>query len=192
MLFPPNPVLDNSLHSSSLISYRSQVPDPRINRRQEPLLTDARVIAVCTLWCAGQSFNDLEAFGKAQGQWFKTFLGLPNGIPSHDPFNRVFAALDPRPFLDGLLRWTQSLRQAVAQEMAALDGKALGRARNGDQGAKRRVSAWAESNGLGLAQLKVADKSNEITAGPPLLRVLELTRNPKLKWPRCRKVLEQK
>lgn len=174
MLLHPNSALDNSLNSSSLISYLSQVPAPRINRRKDHWLTDVLVIAVCTLLCAGESFNDMEEFGKAKHEWFKTFLALPNGIPSHDTFNRVFAAIDPQQFLDCFLRWTQSLRRAVAQEIVALDGKALRRARNGDQSVKYMVSAWAESNGLVLGQLKVADKSNEITAVPQLLRVLEL------------------
>jgi len=132
------------------------------------------VIAVCTLLCAGETFNDMEDFGKAKYAWFKTFLNLRNGIPSHDTFNRVFAALDPKQFLDCFLRWTQSLRQTVSQEIVALDGKALRRAFNKDQSVKYVVSAWAESNGLVLGQLKVADKSNEITAVPELLRVLEL------------------
>jgi predicted transposase YbfD/YdcC len=116
----------------------------------------------------------MEDFGKAKQEWFKTFLSLRHGIPSHDTFNRVFAALDPKQFLDCFLRWTQSLRQAVSQEIVALDGKALRRALNKDQSIKYVVSAWAESNGLVLGQLKVADKSNEITAVPQLLRVLEL------------------
>jgi predicted transposase YbfD/YdcC len=117
----------------------------------------------------------MEDFGHAKYDWFKTFLRLRNGIPSHDTFNRLFAALDPKQFLDCFLRWTQSLRQTVPQEIVALDGKALRRALNADQSVKYVVSAWAESNGLVLGQLKVADKSNEITALPELLRVLELS-----------------
>src|SRR2546425_5786129 len=116
----------------------------------------------------------MEEFGQAKYEWFKTFLTLRHGIPSHDTFNRVFAALDPKAFLDCFLRWTQSLRAAVAQEIVALDGKALRRARNAKQSLKYVVSAWAESNQLVLGQLKVSDKSNEITALPELLRVLEL------------------
>jgi predicted transposase YbfD/YdcC len=168
--------MQKNTHSTlSLIEHFENLPDPRVNRTKDHELIDVLVIAVCTLLCAGESFNDMEDFGRAKEDWFKTFLTLRNGIPSHDTFNRVFAALDPKAFLDCFLRWTQSLRQAVAQEIVALDGKALRRALNHDQSVKYVVSAWAESNGLVLGQLKVADKSNEITALPELLRVLELS-----------------
>jgi predicted transposase YbfD/YdcC len=159
----------------SLIEHFENLPDPRVNRTKDHDLIDVLVIAVCTLLCAGESFNDMEDFGKAKQDWFKTFLSLRHGIPSHDTFNRVFAALDPNGFLECFLAWTQSLRAAVGQEVVAVDGKALRRALNRDQNVKYVVSAWAEGNGLVLGQLKVADKSNEITAVPHLLRVLELS-----------------
>jgi predicted transposase YbfD/YdcC len=165
----------NELTTTSLVAHLACVPDPRINRMKDHDLVDILVIAVCTLLCAGETFNDMEDFGKAKHDWFKTFLKLRNGIPSHDTFNRVFAALNPKHFLDCFLSWTQSVREVVAQEVVALDGKALRRALNRDQSVKYMVSAWAESNGLVLGQLKVADKSNEITAVPELLRVLELS-----------------
>jgi len=158
-----------------LVEHFKSLPDPRVNRTKDHDLVDILVIAVCTLLCGGESFNDMEDFGHAKEPWFKTFLTLRNGIPSHDTFNRVFAALDPKKFLESFLAWTQSLRQAVPQEIVALDGKALRRALNKDQSAKYVVSAWAESNGLVLGQLKVDEKSNEITAVPQLLRVLELS-----------------
>lgn len=159
----------------SLIEHFQHLSDPRVDRTKDHDLIDVLVIAVCCLLCAGESFNDMEDFGKAKYDWFKTFLKLRNGIPSHDTFNRVFQALDPKQFLECFLSWTQSLRQAVAQEIVALDGKALRRALNKEQSPKYVVSAWAESNNLVLGQLKVEDKSNEITAVPELLRVLELS-----------------
>jgi predicted transposase YbfD/YdcC len=158
----------------SLIEHFKDLPDPRVQGRTDHDLIDVLVIAVCALLCGATGFDDMADFGQAKQAWFKTFLTLRNGIPSHDTFNRVFAALKPAAFLDCFLRWTQSLRQAVAHEIVAVDGKALRRAGPRGQSARYLISAWAQSNRLVLGQLKVADKSNEITALPHLLRVLEL------------------
>jgi len=92
----------------------------------------------------------MEVFGEAKSDWFETFLELPHGVPSHDTFNRVFAALDPEKFLECFIRWTQSLRAAIAEEIVALDGKALRRASNAGECPKIVVSAWAAKNGLAL------------------------------------------
>lgn len=158
----------------SLLDHFKDLPDPRVQRRCDHELSHVLIIGLCTLLCGGSDFNDMADFGRAKQDWFKTFLPLRHGIPSHDTFNRVFAALKPEAFLDCFLRWTQSLRQTVAHEIVALDGKALRRALNRGQSPRYIVSAWAQGNGLVLGQLKVADKSNEITAIPQLLRVLEL------------------
>jgi predicted transposase YbfD/YdcC len=159
----------------SLLEHFTTINDPRINRTKDHELIDILVIAICALLCRAETFNEMEDFGKAKLDWFKTFLSLPNGIPSHDTFNRVFQALNPKEFLDAFLNWTQGLRRAVPDEVVALDGKALRRALAADKTPKYIVSAWAEDNGLVLGQLKVDEKSNEITAVPQLLRVLELS-----------------
>ncbi len=137
-------------------------------------MSDILVIALCAQLCGGESFYDMEEFGKAKKQWFSTFLSLPNGIPSHDTFNRVFSALDPKCFHEFFINWTAGLREKVHREIVAIDGKSLRRARNAKQTLPMVVNAWARENRLVLGQLKVDAKSNEITAVPELLRVLEL------------------
>ncbi len=159
----------------SLVAHFAVIIDPRVERTKAHKLVDVLVISICTLLCGGQTFYDMEEFGDAKFDWFKTFLELPNGIPSHDTFNRVFAALDPREFLECFLGWTQALRESIAQEIVSIDGKALRRAYQRKENLKYIVSAWAEENSLVLGQVKVEDKSNEITAVPELLRVLELS-----------------
>ncbi len=157
-----------------IITHLEQLEDPRMERRRLHNLTDIMVIALCTLLCGGESFNDMEDFGKAKEDWFKNFLELSSGIPSHDTFNRVFSAIDTDQFMDCFMRWTESLRRVVNKEIVALDGKALRRAGERNQPLPYIVSAWARENGLVLGQVKVDDKSNEITAVPELLQVLEL------------------
>lgn len=158
----------------SLITILARLPDPRIERSREHELTDLLVIAVCTLLVGGESFYDMEDFGRAREEWLRTFLRLPGGIPSHDTFNRLFQALDPAAFAEAFAQWTQGLRQRLEREVVALDGKAARRATQAGQSPRHLVSAWATASGLTLGQLQVAEKSNEITAVPALLRQLEL------------------
>ncbi len=122
----------------------------------------------------GEGFSDMEIFGKAAHDWLKTFLELPKGIPSHDTFNRVFSAINPQDFLECFLQWVGDICPSLQNEIVAIDGKALRHALDEGQKIPYIVSAWATNNGLALGQVKVDDKSNEITAIPELLRVLEL------------------
>lgn len=164
-------------HPLSLQAHFSDIIDPRVERTKVHRLEDILLIALLAMLCGAESFVDFADFGRAKEAWLRTFLPLPNGIPSHDTFGRVFAALDPRQFAECFRHWTESLRRRIAQEIVALDGKTLRRShdRRRGKGAIHLVSAWARENGLVLGQLKVADKSNEITAIPELLRALELT-----------------
>jgi predicted transposase YbfD/YdcC len=162
--------------ATTLKHHLLQLPDPRLKRRRRHELMDVLMIAVTAMLCGAENFVHMAQFGKAQESWLCPFLALPNGIPSHDPFRRVFLLLSAENFSAVFLSWTQTLRQAVGAEVVALDGKTV---RHSFDPAKGRsaiplVSAWASANRLGLGQIKVDDKSNEITAVPALLRALEL------------------
>lgn len=162
----------------SLLEAFRVLPDPRLERGKDHLWDELLFMAVCTLLTGGESFYAMEDFASLREEWLRTFLTLPGGPPSHDTFNRLFAALDPVAFAETFATWTEGLRARLPQgerEIVALDGKAARRALNSGQGARCLVSAWATENGLALGQVQVADKSNEITAVPALLRALELS-----------------
>jgi predicted transposase YbfD/YdcC len=151
------------------------IADPRSGPAQRYELIEILMIAVCAMLCGAEGFTDIALWGRLQQDWLKTWLLLPNGIPSHDTFNRVFGLIQPSEFAACFQSWTQALRQTVAGELIAIDGKTLRGSRAKTQGPLHLVNVWAASNRLVLAQLAVADKSNEITAVPLLLRALELT-----------------
>lgn len=161
--------------SPNLKDHFAHLTDPRTGPAQQHDLLDILLIGVCATLCGADGFTDMALFGRCKADWFKTWLALPNGIPSHDTFNRVFGLIDPTKFMDCFLAWTQSLRELIAGELVAVDGKTLRGSRTRGRGPIHLVNVWAASNRLILGQLKVADHSNEITALPPLLRVLELT-----------------
>lgn len=159
-----------------LLECFADLADPRIDRCQEHKLTDIVFIAICAVVCGAESFTEMEEFGQAKETWLRQFLALPNGIPSHDTFNRVFARLKPQAFHDCFVRWVQEVAQLTEGEVVAIDGKTLRRShrKGSGQAAIELVSAWARTNRLTLGQVKVAPDSNEITAVPELLRVLAL------------------
>jgi predicted transposase YbfD/YdcC len=139
-------------------------------------LLDVVTIALCAVICGADTWVDVAEFGRSKEPWLRTFLDLPNGIPAHDTFGRVFAALDPAAFETAFLGWVQALAAGTAGQVVAIDGKTLRRShdRATGQGALHLVSAWASANHLVLGQLAVDAKSNEITAIPALLDTLAL------------------
>jgi predicted transposase YbfD/YdcC len=160
----------------SLLPHFAEMSDPRVERTRDHLLSDLLALAICGVIGGADSWVEIEEFGKAKAEWFRSFLRLPHGIPSHDTFGRVFARLDPEEFQACFINWVQSLTQALPGEIIAVDGKQLRRSfdRASNKAAIHLVSAWANTQRLVLGQRKVAEKSNEITAIPALLRVLEL------------------
>lgn len=168
--------MQNFKESPSLIEHLSIIQDFRDGPAQKHLLVEVLTMSVCAMLAGADSFVDMERFGYAKEAWFRGFLKLEHGIPSHDTFLRVFAALNPKEFAECFMRWTQSVRRKVEREVVAIDGKTVRRSfdRHKGQEAIHMVNAWATENGLALGQVKTDAKSNEITAIPELLRALEL------------------
>jgi predicted transposase YbfD/YdcC len=160
----------------SIAQHFSKVRDPRIDRTKRHLLLDMLVIAICAVICGADNWVDIELFGKTKLKWLKTFLKLPNGIPSHDTFGRVFAAINPEEFQASFMEWVQAINELTQGQVIAIDGKQLRGSQDSQLGknAIYMVSAWATENQLVLGQRKVDDKSNEITAIPKLLKLLEV------------------
>lgn len=152
------------------------VQDPRVHRTRHHALSDILTIALCGVICGADDWAALERFGNAKLEWFRTFLELPNGIPSHDTFGRVFAALDPQSFKAAFLSWVQGLAVLLPGDVVAVDGKTLRHTFDtaSDKAAIHMVSAWASRQSLCLGQVKTEAKSNEITAIPKLLDLLTL------------------
>ena len=158
------------------LKYFAELRDPRVERNREHLLEEVLLIAIAAVLSGAESWNDIADYGEAKLSWLQTFLTLPSGIPSHDTFNRVFAALDPEQLEKGFVAWVGSIAKLTAGSVVAIDGKSLcGTRETGKKAIVHMVSAWAEGNGLVLAQRKVEEKSNEITAIPKLLETLELS-----------------
>lgn len=157
-----------------LLEYFEGLPDPRLDRTRRHKLVDILTIGLCSILTGGENFTDMEFYGRLKQNWLRTFLELPNGIPSHDTINRVFSAIDPHAFLDCFVQWVQGICPALHDETVAIDGKALRHALNEGDSIPYIVSAWASESGLVLGQVKVNEKSNEITAVPELLDALLL------------------
>jgi predicted transposase YbfD/YdcC len=160
----------------SLLEAFGDLPDPRSERNQEHPFLSILLIALCAVISGADNWVDIEGYGKAKQGWLESILELPNGIPSHDTFGRVFRFINPQAFQERFLKWVQSWRGGQLQGVVALDGKQMRGAKEipMDKAGLYMVSAWAAEQGIVLGQRKIDDKSNEITAIPELLEVLAI------------------
>jgi len=160
----------------TVVEHFSSLTDPRIDRKKRHQLLDIVIIAICGVICGANDWVGIEAFGNAKYEWLKGFLQLPNGIPSHDTFGRVFSLISPIEFQNCFRNWIHAVVEISGGQIVPIDGKTLRRShdRSSDKSAIHMVSAWASQNRVVLGQVKTDEKSNEITAIPELLRILDV------------------
>lgn len=162
---------------ASLLKHFSKVEDPRVEYLIEHKLIDILTIAICAVIAGADNWVEVEQYGREKQEWFAHFLELPHGIPTHDTFGRVFAQVNAEQFQSCFLGWVRAVYTQTDGQVVPIDGKKLRRSHDQSNGraAIHMVSAWASENRLVLGQVKVDDKSNEITAIPQLLELLDLT-----------------
>ena len=162
--------------SATLLEHFKDLEDPRTEYLLEHRLLDIIGLTICAVICGADTWIDIENYGRSKAKWLSSFLCLPNGIPSHDTIARLFAALNPDALQESFLSWVQAVAQLSEGEVIAIDGKTLRHSydKGKGKGAIHMLSAWASRNRMVLGQVKVDDKSNEITAIPQLLKVLQL------------------
>jgi predicted transposase YbfD/YdcC len=160
----------------SIRKHFEPLEDPRIDRKKEHQLLDIIVIAICAVICGADDWVAIEQFGKARIDWLKQFLTLPNGIPSHDTFGRVFRLLNAAAFAECFFGWVRTVNEVTKGQVVAIDGKEVRHSYDQELGKKaiHLVSAWANDNQLLLAQRTVDQKTNEITVIPELLQMLHI------------------
>lgn len=153
-----------------------EIEDPRVERTRVHLLTDILIIAILSVIAGGNGWEDMENYGLSKYDWLEQFLALPEGIPSADTFRRVFERINLKVFERCFRRWVESIVETVGAQVIPIDGKTLKGSYDRAQGktALHLVSAWSSEYRLVLGQVKVADKSNEITAIPALLELLDI------------------
>lgn len=166
----------NQFPEGSLLAHFSDLPDPRIERTKKHKLIDLIAIAICGVVCGADNWVEIAYFGEVKEAWLRQFLELPNGIPSHDTFNDVFARLDGEAFRRCFIGWVQAVAQLTAGEVVGVDGKSVRRSYDKKLGKNAiwLVNAWASQAQIALGQAVVDEKSNEITAIPALLKLLVL------------------
>jgi predicted transposase YbfD/YdcC len=168
--------MEKQLTASLLKSFES-LPDPRTGNAKAHIFLEILIIAILAMICGADGWSDIELFGKNKKAWLQTFLELPKGIPSHDTFGRIFAKIKPEEFQKRFIEWVRAVEKLTVGQVIAVDGKKLRRSHDQEAGkaAIYMVSAWATQNQLILGQTKVAEKTNEITAIPELLRLLDIS-----------------
>jgi len=168
--------MKDELTAQSIFEYFEGVPDPRVKRTRKHPLTSVLVLSLLAIICGADSFVAIELYGECQEEFLKTFLDLPNGIPSHDTIGRIFSVLSPSALQEAFRGWIASLVEVTDGEVVAIDGKTLRRSfrHAGDKAFVHMVSAWATKNRVVLGQIKTEEKSNEITAIPRLLELLRI------------------
>lgn len=164
------------MEPKNLIDYFEIIPDPRVDRTLKHDLPDVLFIALCAVICGAEHWTHIEEYGKANEQWLRQILHLPNGIPSHDTFGRIFALLDPEALEQALMAFVRDFAGESSGKHVAMDGKTLRRSfdRAAEKNAIHMVTAWVYENHTSFGQIKVDEKSNEITAIPQLLDLLDL------------------
>lgn len=160
----------------SMVEIFKDIPDPRVGNAKKHKLEEILTIAILAIISECTRFTEMELFGKEREEWLRGFLSLENGIPSHDTFGDVFSAIDPDELRSGFMEWVETVRRKIADEIIAIDGKSIRASKSVAENKKavHVVSAWAAENGLVLGEIATDEKSNEMTAIPKLLKLLEL------------------
>lgn len=160
--------------SLSIKKHFRKLRDPRRRHCRRHLFLDILVIAICGVISGSRSWTQIAAFGRRRQDWLKRFLTLPEGIPAHDTFERVFGRIDPIAFQSCFREWTLAIAGATEIKHIAIDGKTVRRSGTANLGPLHLVSAWATQHHLSLGQVAVDEESNEITAIPKLLELLDV------------------
>jgi predicted transposase YbfD/YdcC len=167
------------LLTAPTLPYFSEITDPRMDRCKLHKLEDILIITLCAVLCGADNWVSIELFGKSKEAWFRSFLELPSGIPSHDTFGNVFSIINFDQFEKGFTRWVDLLSNSIPEDIIAIDGKTLRHSfyTSAQKAAIHMISAWSHANNMVLGQLKIDAKTNEITAVPELLKTLIIKGN---------------
>ena len=160
----------------SLVEIFRDIPDPRTGNGIRHKLEEILIIAILAILCECVRFTEMELFGQEREEWLRTFLTLESGIPSHDTFGDVFAALSPEAIQTRFISWVETIREKISRDIVSVDGKTIRRSKDlaNSKRAIHIISAWSSANGIVLGEIATDEKSNEITAIPELLKMLEL------------------